>query len=520
MKCEHEFLIGLSRGTTLLRWLGTVIIMLIVSAQCGFCDDEFQDLVNLIPRSANAVVLLNMDKVKSSPMGVKGDWKQKFDEAFESGLVMVPPNATRFVLCAQMDFEFNEPIWQAVVMDMDQAMTMEQITQMRSGTPDTIEGLPALLRPNDTYIVQLEPNRIAAMAPANRQAVVRWIREIRKPKPAPLSPYLQKAAVYSDEAGSEIIMALDLEDVMSFERVSKYFKAHQKELGEWQEKGNSRLDSTKLAKILSRMQGVRIGVRIGEQPTAKMVIDIDEDASPLAPIAKPMLIQFLSDGGALINDFQSWTPDAKKKEISLSGKFSRTGLRQLLSVVESPVSGETASKAPSVSPGDLPALQLKKSREYFRNVTSMANDMKDDMKNAKNLASSSMFCEKYAKRIDRLPILNVDEDLVKYGAFVATQLRQAAMSVKTMGIQTGVRSAQVTASGGGWYGDNGYGYRYGAYGRYAEAAEVRAVGTERRAISAEEKAVAATDTQQIRQAIIEATADIRRKMTQKYQVEF
>ena len=30
----------------------------------------------------------------------------------------------------------------------------------------------------------------------------------------------------------------------------------------------------------------------------------------------------------------------------------------------------------------------------------------------------------------------------------------------------------------------------------------------------------ATDVQQIRRAIIEATSDIRRKMTQKYQVEF
>ena len=84
--------------------------------------------------------------------------------------------------------------------------------------------------PNDTYLVQLGPKTLGAMGPANRQAVVRWIRDIRKPTPPPLSPYLQKAAVYSDEAGSEIIMALDLEGVMSFERVGKYLKAHQKEL--------------------------------------------------------------------------------------------------------------------------------------------------------------------------------------------------------------------------------------------------------------------------------------------------
>ena len=502
--------------------LAAISALLFVMQQIGYCADEFQDLVNLIPRSANTVVLLNMEKAKNSPLGVKEDWKEKIENAFDSGLVMVPPNATRFVLAAQMDFEFKEPLWEAIVMDCDQELTMDQIAQMRSGTPDTIEGLPALARPNDTYIVQLGPKRIAAMAPGNRQAVVRWIREVRKPKPAPLSPYLQRAAVYSDEAGSEIIMALDLEGVMSFERVGKYLKAHEKNLKQWQEKDNSPASLTELAKLLSNIQGVRIGVRIGEQPTGKMVIDIDNDASPLSSIAKPMLIQFLSDSGALINDFQSWTASAKKKEISLAGTFSKTGLRELLSVVDSPLSGESAlDKKASVSPGDLPALQAKKSREYFRNVVSMANDLKGDMKNAKNLASTSMFCEKYAKRIDRLPILNVDEDLIKYGAFVASQLRLAAQSVKTMGIQTGVRTAQVTASGGDWSGGYGYGgYRYGAYGRYAEGQEVRAVGTERRAIEAEEKGAAATDVQQIRQSIIQATADMRRQMTQKYQVEF
>ncbi|MCC6124698.1 MAG: hypothetical protein IT426_07040 [Pirellulales bacterium] len=508
------------------------IALVLVLSQCGFCDDEFQDLVNLIPRSANAVVLLNMEKAKNSPLGVKEGWNEKLATAFESGMIMVPPQATRFVLASQMDFEFKEPLWEAVVMDLDQDLSMEQLAQMRGGTPDAIEGLPALARPNDTYIVQLGPRRLAAMGPGNRQAVVRWIREIRKTSPPPLSPYLQKAAVYSDEAGSEIIMALDLEGVMSYERVAKYLKSQEKNLEKWQENVSPRTSLTQLAKMLSNIQGVRIGVRIGEQPSGKMAVDIDSDAAPLAPIAKPLIIQVLSDSGASINDFQSWTVQAKKNEFSLAGTLSKSGMRRLLNVIESPVGSDAiAAKGSesSVSPGELPALQAKKSREYFRMIVGMADDIKDDMKNAKNLASTSLFCEKYAKRIDRLPILNVDQELLDYSKFVADQLRQASMAVKTMGIQSGVREAQVPASGdyrpvvgGVVYGPYGgvYGYRYGANGRYAQMAEVKEIGTQRRAIRAEETATAATSTQQIRQAIVSATADIRRKMTQKYQVEF
>ena len=43
------------------------------------------------------------------------------------------------------------------------------------------------------------------------------------------------------------------------------------------------------------------------------------------------------------------------------------------------------------------------------------------MRSAKNLASTQLWFDKYARRIERLPILNVDEELVKYSAFVANR---------------------------------------------------------------------------------------------------
>jgi hypothetical protein len=151
----------------------------------------------------------------------------------------------------------------------------------------------------------------------------------------------------------------------------------------------------------------------------------------------------------------------------------------------------------------------------------MANDLKEDMRNAKNLASTHLFFDKYAKRIERMPILGVDEELLKYSAFVANTLRQATGSVKTMGIQSAARQSQVT--GGDVYAGDYGGYRYGAYGAYgqpAQMAEIKGVGQERRAIRAEEKGIMATDVQKLRQNLIAATTDIRRKMTQKYQIEF
>lgn len=514
------------------KTLGTRLVLLSLLSAIGLLSrwgdsalagDEFQDLVKLVPRSANSIVLLNMEKAKNSPLGLKEDWSARIEQAFEDGLMRVPPQATRFVLASEIDFEFMEPLWEAAAIELAEDLSISQIAKLRSGTRDTIEGLPAIIRPNDTCIIRLAPRMVGSMAPANRQAMVRWIREVRKPSPAPLSPYLQRAAVYSDETGSDIIMALDLDGVMSFERVGKYLKAHQKEMNEW------KADPVKTAQLLSNTQGVRIGVRISEGQSSKIVVDLGADATELASFAKPLLLQVLADKGALIEDFQTWTVRAKGSEISLTGPLSASGRRRLLSVLESPAQEDVAVTPPNVSPGELAAISAKKSRDYFRAVVGMANDLKQDMRNAKNVASTYLFFEKYAKRIERMPILGVDEELLSYSAFVSSTLRQATGSVKTMGIQSGVRQTQIIASSAG-YRDVGYSYgRYGVYGGYGgygvttihdPVAEARGIFAERRVVRAEEKATAATDVQTLRQNLIAATADIRRKMTQKFQIEF
>jgi hypothetical protein len=518
MRRETELSIRSRNSIVATGCLSAILAVFAVSAQSSFADDEFQDLVNKIPRAANAVVLLNMEKAKNSPMGIKEGWRAKVEQAFEDGLVRVPPQATRFVLASQIDFEFMEPLWEAAVIELDEDLSSTDIQKMRNGTLDTIEGLPAIVRPNDTYLVKLGPKLVGGMGPANRQAVVRWIRDERKTSPLPLSPYLQKAAVYSDKAGSDIIMALDLDGVVSFERVGKYLKSREKNVKEWG------ADLAGLARLLSTVQGIRIGVRIGETPSCMVVIDVQGDASIVAPYAKQLLLQIMSDRGMALNDVSSWTAKAQGHEISLAGKLSKAGLRRLMTVVDSPTT--QASLAAAVSPSELPAMQAKASLKHFKSVAGMASDLKADMRSSKNLASTSLWFDKYARRIERLPVLNVDPELLEYSAYVANQLRQASLSVKTMGIQSGVRQAQITSGSVGGD-DGGYGgYRYGAYGAYNGGADiygmgnVKAVGEQRRVVRAEEKSIAATDVQTLRQNIIAATASIRRKMSQKYQMEF
>ena len=257
---------------------GLTLPVCMLAALGGFgrpslADDEFQDLVNQIPRSANAVVLLNMEKAKDSALGLKEDWNAKVEEAFQSGLVAraAPGDAFRPGVADRL--RVHGASLEAAVIELNEDLSSTQIEKMRHGTLDTIEGLPAIVRPNDTYIVKLAPKTVIAMAPANRQAVVRWIREIRKPSPPPLSAYLQKAAVYSDKAGSDIIMAIDLDGVFSFKRIGKYLKSKQKRPGQV----GSRSAATDEAARHRAGDSHRRPHR--EQPSGMIVIDMRGDAS-------------------------------------------------------------------------------------------------------------------------------------------------------------------------------------------------------------------------------------------------
>ena len=166
MKRQIESTVRFSSGTTIPLCVFAALGVLSMWGRCGIAADEFQGLVNRIPRSANAIVLLNLEKAKNSPLGLKEDWKGKIDSAFAAGAARIPPQAARFVIASQIDFEFMEPLWEAAVMDLDEEIPLGPLAKTRGGTLETIEGLPALSLPNDTYLVQF-----------GRKMLAQWRRE-------------------------------------------------------------------------------------------------------------------------------------------------------------------------------------------------------------------------------------------------------------------------------------------------------------------------------------------------------
>lgn len=499
---------------------------------------QFRELADRVPHSANALVLFNVEKILQSPKAAAEGWQDKMDKAFESGLSRIPPKTVRYVIASQIDFESMQPRWEAAVADFAEPPSMEVIANARQGTPDKIGTVSAVALPTDALVLQLGEKTLGAIAPANRQEATRWIRQLSDPKSSRLSAYLQKGAAYSDSAGTEIIMVLDLDGVFPPERVLKYLKT-KKALDPF---AGDRVD---LSKLIAEMNGLRVGIRIGEKMSGKITLDFDNDAAKIEPFGKGILTEALADAGMRIEDLEAWTTEVKGTTFSLSGELTSVGMRKILSIVETPASAETAEKGtpeavPAVkptSPGDVAANQGKATLRYFQSVAKFLGDLKSDMRDLKTMGQSAVWCDKYARKIEKLPMLGVDPEMLDYGSFVANALRGGALNTRNTTIDAGAQQYQTQGSVGGvadpyYYG--GYGYGRGVYGggwyggpvanraatRSAAMQEMRSELSEKRVIRTQARADIAGDLNSIKAQIVQVTNDVRRKMTQRYQLEF
>ena len=488
----------------------------------AYAADEFERLVNRLPRSANAVMILNVEKAVTSPLGKFEGWQQNLEKSFNAGVTRVPPQAKRFVVGAELDFDYLKPLWEAAVIDSSEPISTKEIANKRGGATDTIESLAAVALPEDVYLIQFDEKTLGAIGPANRKMATNWLRDMKAG--LNLSSYLAKAASYSDDAGSEIILAVDLDGAYSLENIVAYLKKNPGVV-------SGDINVQKAARFLADVKGVRLGIRLAQPPTAAIAVDCGSPVQVDAGSAKDAFIQVLSDGGVLLSEMRDWKCTVKGTSVSLNGKLTKSGLRRVLSLIDSPTSSQPAtahapkSPEPTATPTDPKKLTIDATKKHFHEVTEMFDDLKGDMKDAANLAVTATYFDRYAKRIERLPILNVDPVMLDYSAFVASAMRQAAGMVRTMGIRGASRQHQIDYSNINY--DYAYGYRSGWNGSAAVAVPVddgvgavKAVGSERRKIRAEEKGVAATDIHQVRAQVIDATAKIRRAMTEKYRVEF
>ncbi|HMP06480.1 MAG TPA: hypothetical protein PJ982_09040 [Lacipirellulaceae bacterium] len=378
----------------------------------------FLDLARLLPSDANAIVAVNAESLFESPLGQQEQWRQQYADAFEAAPLIVPPRAERGVLAAEIDLTTLKSKWEAASLLMSIDPTVQQIAQQRGGRVDRLVGMDAAWLGGSTCLLKFGPKQFGVMSPATRQEAARWAADAHRGATGSLSPYLEHAIGYADEAGTQLVLALDLADVLSEAQILAALK---------QATDLNGVAPEAAAAVIATLQGVTFGVRVNSERHAALRLDFAEDAAPLAPIAKPLAIKAVSRAGAMLPEFNDWTAEVQGSTIELKGELSADGMRRIFSLLTLDVGAINGDAAPPATPEDDAAakqnLAAQASLRYFRGIGRYVEDLQR-LQRAHSLDQAIVWIENYARKVERLPTRNVDPDLVEYGKYVAETFRQ------------------------------------------------------------------------------------------------
>src|SRR5262249_7252686 len=147
----------------------------------------------------------------------------------------------------------------------------------------------------------------------------------------------------------------------------------------------------------------------------EMRLDFDGNPEPLAPVAKKLILEALGGMGAHIDDMEAWEASAGSGVIVFKGDLTERGTRQILSLMVSP-SAAASEAQDSMGQSSAADPKVQASLRYYKSVKTLIDDL--GKQKAKSYKNTMYFLNKYAKSIDDLPVLNVDAELLQYGAGV------------------------------------------------------------------------------------------------------
>ena len=240
-----------------------------------------------------------------------------------------------------------------------------------------------------------------------------------------------------------MVVALDLDDVFLPAAVSEFVKAS-KVL-------QSKANAAQITKLLASIHGLRLTVSAEEDVTGTLVVEFREAVAPLGEAAKPLLLEALTALGAEIQDLPTWQAVSVGTSVTMKGKLSPGAMNRILSLFDLP---NQADIPDYVSPGAAPAEPQNSpksvgqaTKRYYSSIGTILDDLKGQK--ATSQGGVALWYGRYAKKIDALPVLNVDPELVKWGQQLTDGLRHVSTAYD--GVSAGTAYRQ-TISGSGYYG--------------------------------------------------------------------
>jgi hypothetical protein len=503
--------------------------VLLIAFLAGPAAAQFNELAKKIPVSANAVAFVNVEKLMDSPVAKQLGWAKNRDKAFATGVSFLPPDSRHAVLAMELDLNTWVTMWEAAILELDHNPDPKKVAEMSGGAIDTIEGLTVVDLPSDAYLVRFAADTGAFMAPANRQSVSRWLKQVKTKDDLNVSGYIFEAYKFANDRGTPVVMALDLEN--AFPETAVLARLLQPQSQDFLKKYN--LDAARVANTVAGVRGITFGITFGDKPFGKVKIDFQDEVTMTPEIAKVAMIHVFSTHGVLLDEFLDWKPEVSGKSISLEGFVTPSGMRRVSSLFNRPPSLKMPASAGDVVPKTKEEKIKEASVNYFHQVEDQLKDLKLTKQGAQvsTMGSYGVWMSKYANKIDQLSVLNVDPELVSFGAYVSDSLRGGYNAIRSGAAKSRIREVNTPMQYDYYTQTNTYGYTYrdswwgGGGGPVGDTStyavpDQQAYAHARAAVRTEERIASGNQARDSVQGIEKATGDIRRAMTQKYGVDF
>lgn len=450
-------------------------------------------LLPVVPGAANAIVVIDVEALLATPLSARHHWANQAALEYAERPVLVPGESSAVAIAASLDMENDLQVqWQVAVAQMRKRLEVPKIAVWEGGYADRIAGVDVAWTPSRCYVAELPEQRLAIISPANRQATARWLERQQSGEAPQISAYLRQAAMRANNR-SQIVFAVDLKHAIAPHRLQELVE----ESPTLFQKADQRTD---VREKLSGLLGVTLLVSVSNHADGELRFDFDS-APKAGPLAKPLILEALDRHNLHLEEVEAWSVKTDGNSLVLDGRLTPEGLRRIGSLLQLPTTKfSDLESAQPAAPG-APDYTLR-SQQYFRAVSALIDDLNKTLK--ENRDNHAVWMERYGQKVDALPILNVDDELLSWGASVGETFRTMALAQRSAGIRQGVRKSSV------------YGSYTDANGYYTN----RPVANERNEIRRQEDAQASKVRFESWKEVEDSRAAIRRTMTQKYGVEF
>jgi hypothetical protein len=484
-----------------------VMLSLTLLLATGHASANYYELLSRVPESANTIMLIDVERMLMSPIAMKEKWREKGNS--EGVALHFPINAVRYMLASKLDFTSNfEGQGDIVLIETSEGVSLPYLAKTEGGYLDTMDGQQVAFSPRNAFFVTFKPTVLGVSFPANRQDLSRWLRSVKRLDHPQVSEYLQQAVKLA-HGKDHMVVAMDLTDLFTPRMVRD--RLHRAE-----SLAGRNVDLDTLTRVLTSAKGVTMTMEATDRLHGKVRLDLGESAAPIKDVAKALILEVLEKRDMLLDEMKDWRLLIEANAISLEGRLTSRGLRTLTELIPFPTdtvelkqaaSEQTEGSRGPASSTSAPDAKVTASKKYFQRVSQRLDDLRTEVKGAQKAKFAQKMLNDAALEIDRLPVLNVDEELLAYGAGVSSSLRNMRNLSKNAGLDYEYRKAGIQ-------GNTGYGYGYGGF--YGGGSVAGATSTTYN----QETALLQSNELAVLTMLEEKTAEVRKKMTLKHQVEF